>query len=143
MTFSSQAVVAIVDAVQRLELVAVLVADVLDVAQPIVHQTESVVAQSRENAAAAVVAANDDVADAEDVHRELDHRERVEIRVNDDIADVAVHEQFARQQTDNLVRRHATIGAADPQVLGELLMREPAEKLRILPRHLLRPVAIV
>ena len=35
----------------------------------------------------------------------------------DDVGDVAVHEQLARQQVDQLVRRHPAVGAADPQVL--------------------------
>ena len=88
-------------------------------------------ASSRErgaHAAAAVVAADDDVLDLQHVDGELDHREAVEVGVHDDVGDVAVHEQLARQQADDLVRGHAAVGAADPQVLAAPAARRASEK---------------
>jgi hypothetical protein len=35
---------------------------------------------------------------------------------------VPVYEQLARQQIDDLVCRHATVGAPDPEIAGGLLM---------------------
>ena len=88
--------------------------------------------QRRAHAAAAVVPADDDVADLQHVDRELDHREAVEVGVHDHVRDVAVDEELARQQADDLVGRHAAVGAADPQVLGRLLARKLGEELRVL-----------
>ena len=75
------------------------------------------------HAAAAVVADHDDVLDLQHVGRELDHRQAVQVRVHDDVGDVAVHEQLARHQADDLVGRHPAVGAADPQVLRRLLLQ--------------------
>jgi len=40
----------------------------------------------------------------------------IQIRVDDEIGDVAMDEQFFRHQADELIRRHAAVGTADPQV---------------------------
>jgi hypothetical protein len=42
-----------------------------------------------------------------------------------------MHEQFTRQQTDDLIGRYAAIRAADPQVVGRLDACEVAEKFRV------------
>ena len=68
------------------------------------------------HAAASVVSANDDVAHLQDVHRELHDRETIEIRVDHQVGDVAMDEEFAREDADNLVRGNAAVGAADPQI---------------------------
>jgi hypothetical protein len=81
---------------QRSELLVVFVPNVLDVTQPIVDEAEPVVAQRGEDAAASIVAAHDDVSNAQYVDRELDDRDRVEVGMDDDVGDVAVYEQFAR-----------------------------------------------
>src|SRR5690349_9842036 len=57
----AQPIVTIVDAVQCSQLLAVLVADVLYVTQPVVDKAEPVVAQRGEDAAASIMAADDDV----------------------------------------------------------------------------------
>ena len=50
--------------------------------------------------------------------------------MDDDVGDVAMHEQLARQETDDLVRRHAAVGAADPEILRRLLLGEAREEIR-------------
>ena len=95
------------------------------------------------DAAAAVVAAHDDVLHVEHVHRELDHRQAVQIGVDDDVRHVAVDEQLARREADDLVGRDAAVGAADPQVLRRLLLREALKEIRVAARHLRRPGAVV
>ena len=80
-------------------------------------------AMRRPHAAAAVVAADDDVLDLQHVDGVLQHRQAVQVGVHDDVGDVAVDEQLARQQADDLVGRHAAVGAADPQVARRLLAR--------------------
>jgi len=50
------------------------------------------------DAAAAVVAADDDVLDLEDLDRVLDDGEAVQIAVDDNVGDVAVYKDLARLQ---------------------------------------------
>ena len=108
----------------RRSVAVVTIAHVLDVAQPVVDQAERRSQIRRPHAAAAVVAADDDVLDLQHVDGVLQHREAVEVGVDDDVGDVAVDEQLAGQQADDLVGRHAAVRAADPQVLRRLLRRE-------------------
>src|SRR5207244_12619960 len=70
---------------QRAELHPVLRPDVLHVPQPVVDQPELVVAKCGEHAAAAVVPADDDVADFENVDGELNGGEAVQVGVHDDV----------------------------------------------------------
>jgi hypothetical protein len=77
-----------------------------------------------------------------DIDGELDHRQAVEIGMHDDVGDVAMHEQLARQQADDLVRRHARIRAADPQVLRRLQARQLEKILGIDLLHAIRPGAV-
>ncbi len=96
---------------------------ILHVAQPVVAQSDAGAVQRGAHAVAAVVAADDDVAHLEDVDRELHDRQAIQVGVHDEVGDVPVDEQFAGQETDDLVRGHAAVGAADPQILGRLLLR--------------------
>ena len=73
------------------------------------------------HAAAAVVSDDDDVLDLEHVDGELHHRQAIEVGMHDDVGDVAVDEHLARRQADDLVGRHAAVGAADPEVFRRLL----------------------
>jgi hypothetical protein len=107
---------------ERFQRGAMFFPHVLDVAQPVVDQTELLPAQRREHAAAAVVAADDDMLDVQHIHGELDHRQAVEIGVHDDVRHVAVHEQVAGHQPDDFVRGHAAVGAADPEIRRRLLL---------------------
>src|SRR5687767_16020264 len=88
------------------------------------------------------VAADDHVLHAEDVDRVLQHRQAVEVGVHHDVRDVAVDEDLARGEPDDLVRRHAAVGAADPEVLGRLAPREPGEEGGVAGHHLGRPGAV-
>ena len=97
----------------------------------------------RTHPAAAVVAAHDDVLDLEHVDRVLQHRQAVQIGVHDDVGDVAVDEQLARPQADDLVGRHAAVRAADPQVLRQLLRRQRPEEVGIVIGDAAGPAAVV
>ena len=121
----------------------VLLAHVLHVPQPVVAQADAIAAQGRADAAATVVAADDDVAHAQDVDRELHDRQAIEIGVHNQVGDIAVDEQFAGQQSDDVIGGHAAVGAADPQVARRLLRGELAEELRILPANALGPAPVV
>jgi hypothetical protein len=111
------------------------------VPQPDVDQSGAVAIERRLDAAAAVMADHHDVPTLS-VDGELDHRQAVEIGVHDDVGDVAVDEQLARQQADDLVGRHARIRAADPQVLRRLQARQLEEVLGIDLLHATRPGAV-
>ena len=63
--------------------------------------------------------------------------------MDDYVGDVAMDEELARAQADDLVRRHAAVGAADPQVRRRLLRGQPLEKVRIALVDALRPRAVV
>ena len=116
---------------QGINTTLVFFADVLDVAQPVVGEAHAFAAQHGAHAAAAVVAHDHDVFDFQHIDGELDHRETIQIGVDDDVGDVAVDEDFAGQQADDFVGGYAAVGAADPQVLGVLLAGEFLKKLRV------------
>jgi hypothetical protein len=54
-----------------------------------------------------------------------------------------VDEELARRQVNDLVRRHSTIGAADPEVGGCLLGDEAGEKFGIDAGAFGRPALVV
>ncbi|MNH26129.1 hypothetical protein D3C79_861620 [compost metagenome] len=117
----AQVVEALVLILDGFELFAVLEIDILDVAQPVVDEAQLLVLHRRLDAAATVVAADDDVLHLEHLHRVLQHGEAVEIGVHHQIGDVAVDEDIPRQQPHQLVGGNPAVGAADPEVLGRLL----------------------
>jgi hypothetical protein len=73
----------------------------------------------------------------------LEHRQTVEVRVNDDVRHVAVDEQLARREVDDLVGRDSAIGAADPEILGALLGGEVREEAGLGGNHSVGPALVV
>jgi hypothetical protein len=59
-----------------------------------------------------------------------------------EIGHIAVYEQLARVEANYRIRRHAAIGAADPQIARRLLAFEATEEIRILRCHPRCPGAI-
>src|SRR6185436_14902862 len=82
-------------------------------------------------AATPVMATDDDVLDLQNVHGVLEHRQAVEVGVDDEVGDVAVDEQLARQEAHDFIRRNAAVGAADPEVSRGLLLRQRREEARV------------
>ena len=70
-------------------------ADVLDVAEPIVGEAHAFATQHGAHAAATVVAHDHDVFHLQHIDRKLDHRETIQIGMDDDVGYVAVDENFA------------------------------------------------
>jgi len=91
--------------------------------QRAVDEPELVVLQRRQYSAAAVVAADDYVLNAQHINRELNCRKAIEISMHHDIGNVAVHEHFTGYQSDHLVCGHAAVRATDPKVVRRLLGR--------------------
>lgn len=75
---------------QIMERGVVLVAHVLDVAQPVVAQANPITAEGGLDAAATVVSANNNVADFEYVDGKLHDGEAVQVGVDDEVGDIAV-----------------------------------------------------
>src|SRR5437763_10632938 len=87
--------------------------------------------KSRAHAAASVMSTNDDVPDAQNIDRELQHRKTIQIARHDQVADVTMNKNFARRKIYNLIRRDPTVRTADPEILRRLLMCQTIEKFRI------------
>ena len=116
---------------------------VLDMPQPVINQAERHTAAGRRNASTSVVAADNHVLDVQHLDGILQNRQAVEVGMHHEVGDIAMNEDLSGRQTDDLVRRHPTVGAADPQVLRVLLGHQATEELRIGANHILGPAAIV
>lgn len=117
----AEAVNALAFFLDGLDVVVVFVGDVLDVAEPVVDEAEFGFVECGADAAAAVVADDEDVFDFEDFDGVLEDAEAVEVGVDDEVGDVAVDEEFAWLEVDDFVGWDAAVGAADPEVFGVLL----------------------
>jgi hypothetical protein len=139
-----QALVARVLVGDGVELRLVQAVDVADVAQPGVEQAEVLGRHGGGDAAAAVVAAHDNVLDAQVPHGVVDDAHNVEIRVAHQVGNVAVHKGLAGSQARDGLGRDPRVAAPDPEVLGRLARRQLVEEVRV-PLHLLggpRPVVL-
>jgi hypothetical protein len=65
--------------------------------------------------------------DLENLHRELNDRNAVQIRRIDQVRHVAMDEQFSGQQTNDLVRWYSAVSASDPKEVWGLLLRQSAK----------------
>ena len=83
-----------------------------------------------------------DMLDLEHVDSKLEHRQIVRILWRSEICYIAVYEQLAGIEADNRIRRHAAVGAADPEIGRRLLALEATEEAGILRCHPRRPGAI-
>ena len=93
----------------RGEQSAVTIGRVLDMPEPIVDQAQGGSPIGGHHTPTAVMPAHDRVLDAEHLDGVLQDREAIEIGVHDEVGDIAVDEDLARGQTDDLIRRHAAI----------------------------------
>ena len=97
-------------------------ANILDVPEPVVDQPQLRPFERRAHAAAAVVAGDDHVSHAKHIDCVLQHREAIEVGVDDHVGDVAMDEELTGREIDNLVCRHAAVGTTNPQILRRLLL---------------------
>jgi len=87
---------------------------VLDVTQPVVDQAVPFLLHCRLDAAAAVMAANDNMLDLQNLDRELEDRKAVHVRVNDEVRNITMNKYLARIEADDHVRRDAAVRASYP-----------------------------
>ena len=125
------------------DFVFVKLRDVADMADPVVDDTALGWRERCVYAAASVVSADDDVLDLEDIHGKIEHREAVEVAVDDEIRHIPVDEHFAWWKSNDFVRWDSAIGATDPQVARLLLRCEAFKKAGSLAFHTLSPRAVV
>jgi hypothetical protein len=116
---------------------------VVHMAQPVVGQAHARAAQGGQHTTAAVMPHHHDVLHLEVIHRKLDDRQRVQVRVHHHIGHIAMHKHLARIQPRDFIGRHAAVRTANPEVLGRLLVRQLGEKTRALQLHAGSPVAVV
>ena len=117
--------------------------DILDMAQPVVDQPEPPVLNRRLNPSATIMADDKDMPYLQDVDGELQDGQTVQVRMNDDISNVAMNEHFAGQQAENLIGRDPAIGATDPEVFRGLLLSERPEEAGVVVFHLRGPSPVL
>lgn len=138
-----EAVIALLLVGDGVELLLVQPVDVADVAQPGVQQAQVLGGHGGLDAAAAVVAADDDVLDAEVAHGVVDDAHDVEVGVADEVGDVAVDKGLAGLEAGDLLGGDAGVAATDPEVFGGLALGELGEVARVPFRLLGGPGAVV
>lgn len=125
------------------EFVAVFAADVIDILEPGMGEADGMAVEDGADAGTAVVTADDDVADFEDVDGEMEGGKAVEVAGGHDVGDVAVDEHFARKEAGDLIRRDSAIAAADPEVGRSLLAGEFFEEGGVVGTDLIGPGPVV
>jgi len=118
-------------------------AHVLDVTEPVVREADPSALEGRFHATAAVVTDDHNVFHFEHIDRVLNDREAIEVGVNDDVGDIAMHEHLAGEKADDLVGGNAAIGAADPEVFRLLLVGEFAEETGVFLGDGFCPLAVL
>ena len=104
-----------------------------DSEKPVVEQAQFILLQGRLHAAATVMAAHDDVAHPQPLHRILQDGEAVEVDHLHLIGDVAMEEDLARHDAHAFVARDTAVGTTDPQHARRLVLGKSVEKFRIFP----------
>lgn len=116
---------------------------VLHVTQPVVDQAKAKILHRRIDAATAVVAADDHVADFQYIDGKLQDRQTIKVGVDDYVGDVAMDEQVPGRKADELRRGHAAVGTANPKMARRLLPAHRLKEFRITGLDTFGPRAIV
>ena len=127
----------------RIQLFRVRMPNHFDMMQPVSRESQSLAGKNGLNAAAAIVADYHDVLHAKHFDGVFDDGQTVEIRGDDQVRDISMHEHFAGWQSDDLVCRDAAVGAANPEITGGLLLSQSIKKRWIGLQHSLSPSAII
>lgn len=106
-----------------IEFLCICIRRLPDLPQPIIDHSVADAIDGSADTTATVVAADDDVLDVQNFDRKLQYRQAIEIGLVYYITDIPVHEYFAWFQSRDLICRHPTVRAADPEKLRALLLR--------------------
>ncbi len=98
----------------RLERLPVQLIHLADRMQPVVDETATLAVDGGGDAAAAVMSDDDNVPHFQHLDGKLQHRQIVGVLGRREVGDVAMDEDLARRQADDLIGGHAAVGAADP-----------------------------
>ena len=77
------------------------------------------------------MAHDDDLPDIEDIDGVLDDRQAIQVGVDYHIGHIAVNKQLSRHEPDDFVGGNPAVRAADPEILGILLMQQLLEELGV------------
>jgi hypothetical protein len=69
----------------------------------------------RLNPPAPIVTANDHMLDFEDIHRILENREAIHVRMDNQVRHITVNKQLSGKQADDLIRRDSAVRTTDPK----------------------------
>ncbi len=114
-----------------LQSFGMFLADITNVPQPVVDQSEAQIFTGGFDSATAVVSTDNHVLDLQDGNRVLDDAQAIEVGMDDDVGDVAVDEYLPGHQSHNLIGWDATVCATDPQDLRRLFFSQFGKELRI------------
>jgi len=95
--------------VKPFQEVFVRITHVLHMAKPVVDQASALIVHRRTHAAAVAVADHDDVLHTQHIDRVLDHAQCIEVGVNQDVRHIAMHEELAWQQVDQVIGWHPAV----------------------------------
>jgi hypothetical protein len=79
------------------EELGMFVTNVLHVAQPIIDEAKGAVVERSIHPTAAIVTTDNDMLDVQNIHCIMENGEAIEIRVDDDIRDIAMNKHFSRR----------------------------------------------
>lgn len=113
---------------QRVQQIQVLGPELAQGQQPRVQDSQLFVTQGRGDTTAAGVTTEDYMVDAQVTDRVLDHGRGAEVAGVQDVGDVPVDKDIARLKTKKSGFGASGIGAADPEDLGLLAVRERWEQ---------------
>ena len=125
------------------QFILVLLGDVADRLQPVIDDAVTLSIKRGADSAAAIVAANNDVGDFENLDCIFEDGQKIEVAWVHQIGDIAMHEHLSRFQTRNRIGRNSAVRTADPQILRPLEIGQPFKIMRIVVPALLRPPAII
>mmetsp|Transcript_29033 Transcript_29033/g.47722 ORF Transcript_29033/g.47722 Transcript_29033/m.47722 type:complete len:294 (+) Transcript_29033:260-1141(+) len=116
---------------------------VSDVDEPVLKVAQEIRARGSLHTTALVVAADDDVLNAEVVHGVLEHGEEGGIGSAGLVGDVSGHEDHARVALGEHLSRHTRVGAANPQVTRSLAGGELREVGGVSGGHAVSPLSVL
>ena len=125
------------------QLVPVFGANFVHIFQPLIGKPQFAILQRRFDAAAAIMATDNDVTYLQNVDCILHDGQAVGVAGGYDIGNIAMDKKFSGKQPDNFIGRHAAVGTSNPQILRLLEMGKSLKKPGVPRRQLRNPPPII